>query len=87
MAEERDVRPVGLLDELRRIVPTEQIEAQPQAEPDRGGSWAVEPATAEELVDVLRWANERGAAVFTRHPRPTDGEDHGAHRQRGPDDP
>ncbi len=65
------VRPVGFLDELRRIVPTEQIEPQPQSA-DRGGSWAVEPATRDELVDLMTWANERHAAVYTRHPRLTD---------------
>lgn len=60
------------LEALQRIVPTEQIETQAQADPDRGGSWAVEPATVDELVDVLRWATERHAAIYTRHPRPTD---------------
>ncbi len=64
--------PAATLEELQRIVPTEQIETQAQADPGRGGSWAVEPATVEELVDVLRWATERHAAIFTRHPRPTD---------------
>jgi len=67
------LRPVGFLDELRRIVPTEQIEPQPQSSTARGGSWAVEPATREELVDLMRWANERHAAVYTRHPRVGDG--------------
>ena len=66
------VRAVGILDELRRIVPTEQIE--PEFAAERGGGWAVEPATQDELVDVLRWANDRGAAVFTRRPRPQDDE-------------
>ncbi|MCA9514132.1 MAG: FAD-binding oxidoreductase [Myxococcales bacterium] len=62
---------VGYLDELRQIVPTEQIE--PQLDGDEGGgSWAVEPATQVELVEVLRWANQRHAAVFTRHPRRSD---------------
>lgn len=65
------VRPLGDLDDLRRIVPTEQIEARS----DGGeGSFGVEPATHEELVDLIRWANARRAAVFTRHPRPEDGE-------------
>ncbi len=72
------VRPVGYLDELRRIVPTEQIEPHATAEGARGGSWAVEPATQDELVDVLKWANERHAAVYTRHPRPGDAERCGA---------
>lgn len=62
------------LDELRRIVPTEQIEPQREGELDAGGSWAVEPATQMELVDLLRWANARHAAVFTRRPRRTDAE-------------
>jgi len=67
------IRPVGTLDELRQIVPTEQIE--PQFEGDgEGGSWSVEPATQVELVEVLRWANARHAAVFTRRPRRSDAE-------------
>lgn len=59
------------LDELRHIVPTEQIEPQLDGA-EGGGSWAVEPATQVELVEVLRWANQRHAAVFTRHPRRSD---------------
>ena len=68
------VRPVGYLDELRRIVPTEQIEPRTKGDAGSEGSWAVEPASQEELVDVLRWANDRRAAVFTRLPRPDDAE-------------
>lgn len=74
------IRAVGVLDELRRIVPTEQIEPDAPAAPvspngdESGGAWAVEPATRDELVDLMRWANDRHAAVFTRHPRPTDAE-------------
>lgn len=66
------VRPLGSLDDLRRIVPTEQIEAHTDAAQGLGGSFAVEPATREELVDLVRWANERLAVVFTRHPRAGD---------------
>lgn len=72
--DDKEIRPVGYLDELRGIVPTEQIEPQPQIDASRGGSWAVEPATRDELVDLMRWANERHAAVFTRHPRMSDAE-------------
>jgi FAD/FMN-containing dehydrogenase len=66
------VREQGPLDELRRILPTEQIEPQAGADEPHGGSWAVEPATPDELVDLMRWANQRRAAVYTRHPRPGD---------------
>ena len=69
----RQVTLATTLEELRRIVPTEQIESQLDAEGD-GGSWSVEPATQIELVEVLRWANARHAAVFTRRPRRTDAE-------------
>ncbi|TNF28842.1 MAG: FAD-binding oxidoreductase [Deltaproteobacteria bacterium] len=61
-------KPTSYLDELRRIVPTEQIEPQIDTADD-GGAWAVEPATQIELVEVLKWANGRHAAVFTRRPR------------------
>jgi len=64
----------GRLEELRQIVPTEQIEAQTQSSDGRSGAWAVEPATVDELIDVVRWANSRDAAVYTRHPRPRDTE-------------
>lgn len=64
-----DIRPVGVLDELRRIVPTEQVEPHYDPHQSLGGSFAVEPATEHELVDLMRWANERGAVVFTRNPR------------------
>jgi len=70
----KNVRKAGRLEELRAIVPTEQIEAQPHTNEGRGGAWAVEPATVDELVDVVRWANERKAVVHTRHPRPKDAE-------------
>jgi len=66
-------QPTSYLDELRRIVPTEQIEPQLETAAD-GGAWAVEPATQIELVEVLKWANGRHAAVFTRRPRRKDGE-------------
>jgi FAD/FMN-containing dehydrogenase len=70
----QDTHRTGRLDELRRIVPTEQIEAQPHTNEGRGGAWAVEPATVDELVDVVKWANARDAAVYTRHPRSRDAE-------------
>ncbi len=66
-----EVRPVGLADELARIVPTEQVEPHLDL---AGGSFNVEPATREELVDLMRWAHRRDAIVFTRHPRATDAE-------------
>lgn len=66
-------QPSSYLDELRRIVPTEQIEPQLDTAGD-GGAWAVEPATQIELVEVLKWANGRHAAVFTRRPRRSDAE-------------
>ena len=62
------------LEELRRIVPVEQIEAQYDGEQSAGGGWAVEPAAAVELVELLKWANTRHAAVFTRRPRRGDAE-------------
>lgn len=73
------LRSAGRLEELRAIVPTEQIESQPHE--GKGGGWAVEPATVDELVDVIRWANDRSVAVYTRHPRPKDAEKCG-HRSR-----
>jgi len=69
---------VGTLEELRRIVPTEQIEAQYDGEQSAGGAWAVEPAAQVELVELLKWANQRHAAVFTRRPRRGDAERFGA---------
>lgn len=61
-------------DELRRIVPTEQVEPHYDLEQGLGGSFAVEPASEAELVDLLRWANRRRAVVYTRHPRAGDAE-------------
>ena len=66
--------PNALLAELRGIVPTEQIELQGQRRPDAVGAWAVEPATQEELVDLMKWACGHNAAVYTRHPRSGDAE-------------
>lgn len=63
------VRPVGDLDELRRLLPTEQIEPHYDLEQGLGGSFAVEPASRAELVDLMRWANDKHAVVHTRHPR------------------
>ncbi|MCC6620037.1 MAG: FAD-binding oxidoreductase [Deltaproteobacteria bacterium] len=71
-------QPVGTLEELRRIVPTEQIEAQYDGEQSAGGAWAVEPAAQVELVELLKWANQRHAAVFTRRPRRGDAERFGS---------
>ncbi|PIE18016.1 MAG: hypothetical protein CSA66_05150 [Proteobacteria bacterium] len=68
------LRKASLVDELRRIVPTEQIEPHSDGDDAVGGSWAVEPATRVELVELLNWANCRHAAVFTRRPRRHDGE-------------
>ncbi|MGM0574544.1 MAG: FAD-binding oxidoreductase [Myxococcota bacterium] len=68
------IRPVGVLDELRRIVPTEQIEPHYDIEQNLGGSFAVEPASKKELVELLQWANERECVVYTRHPRSGDAE-------------
>ncbi len=68
------VQPIGSLHELRQIVPTEQIEPQLDGEQGAGGSWALEPATQVELVELLKWANRRHAAVFTRRPRRGDAE-------------
>jgi FAD/FMN-containing dehydrogenase len=64
------VRSLGTLDELRQIVPTDQIESH-QTE---GGadSYAVEPASRSELTELLAWANDRSAAVYTRRPREDD---------------
>lgn len=70
--------PVGSLEELRRIVPTEQIETQYDGEASTGGAWAVEPAAQVELVELLKWANQRHAAVYTRRPRRGDAEQCGA---------
>ena len=66
------VRSIGTLDELRRFVPTEQID--PQEERGRGssGAFAVEPATRAELVDLMRWASKRDAVVYTRLARKAD---------------
>jgi FAD/FMN-containing dehydrogenase len=68
----KPVRAVGILDELRRFVPAEQIAANVEDESDGGGSYAVEPATRAELVDLMQWANRRGAVVYTRHVRDGD---------------
>jgi FAD/FMN-containing dehydrogenase len=57
---------------LRAIVPTEQIETQYDVDQGPGGAWAVEPASEVELVELLKWANARHAAVYTRRPRRTD---------------
>jgi FAD/FMN-containing dehydrogenase len=70
--------PQGTLEELRRIVPAEQIEVQYDGEQSLGGGWAVEPAATVELVELLKWANLRHAAVFTRRPRRGDAERCGA---------
>jgi FAD/FMN-containing dehydrogenase len=72
------VRPVGTLDELRRFVPTEQIADQHPDVGGVGGSYAVEPATRAELVDLMQWANRRGAVVYTRHERDADADRCGA---------
>ncbi|MCB9728528.1 MAG: FAD-binding oxidoreductase [Deltaproteobacteria bacterium] len=69
-----DLRPVGVLDELRRILPTEQVEPHYDAQQSLGGSFAVEPATEHELVDLMRWANASEAVVYTRNPRVGDAE-------------
>ncbi|MEC9073552.1 MAG: FAD-binding oxidoreductase, partial [Myxococcota bacterium] len=66
------VRPVGTLDELQRIVPTEQIDSSPESGRGQQNSFAVEPATKEELIDILRWANAAPAGVYTRLPRDRD---------------
>lgn len=71
-------RTQSTLDELRRILPAEQIEAQYDGEQSAGGGWSVEPAAAVELVELLKWANTRHAAVFTRRPRRGDAERCGA---------
>ena len=68
------MRPVGYLDALRKIVPTEQIEPESMDPSVQAGSWAVEPATQEELIDLMRWANAQGAIVYTRRPRRQDAE-------------
>lgn len=60
------------LEELRAIVPAEQIETQYDVEQSAGGAWAVEPASEVELVELLKWANVRHAAVYTRRPRRSD---------------
>ncbi len=65
---------VSAYEELSGILPKEQIEPQHDGEQSAGGSWAVEPAAQVELVEVLRWANARHAAVFTRRPRRGDAE-------------
>lgn len=73
------IRPsAGTFQELRAIFPAEQIEDQFDGQPSTGGAWAVEPATPVELVELLRWANGRHAAVFTRRPRRGDAERCGA---------
>ena len=69
-----DAHSFGRLEELRQIVPTEQIEERSLSDDEQRGAWAVEPATVDELIDVVRWANSRNAAVFTRHPRGSDAE-------------
>ncbi len=66
------IRPIGALDELRQILPTEQIESHGQE--SGSGSYAVEPASRSELTELLLWANERGASVYTRRPREQDAE-------------
>jgi len=71
-------QPVGTLEELRRILPGEQIEPQYDGEQSAGGAFAVEPAAQVELVELLKWANQRHAAVFTRRPRRGDAERFGA---------
>lgn len=71
-------RTQSTLEELRRIVPAEQIEALYDGEQSVGGGWSVEPAAAIELVELLKWANTRHAAVFTRRPRRGDAERCGA---------
>jgi FAD/FMN-containing dehydrogenase len=72
------IPPSSTLDELRRIVPAEQIEVQYDGEQSLGGGWAVEPAATVELIDILKWANLKHAAVFTRRPRRGDAERCGA---------
>jgi len=64
----------SFIDELRAIVPAEQIETQHDGEPSIGGAWAIEPAAQVELSEILKWANQRHAAVFTRRPRRGDAE-------------
>jgi len=64
----------SLIEELRSIVPAEQIETQHDGEPSAGGAWAIEPAAQVELSEILKWANQRHAAVFTRRPRRGDAE-------------
>lgn len=61
-------------EELCSILPAEHIEPQHDGEQSPGGSWAVEPAAQIELVELLRWANRRHAAVFTRRARRGDAE-------------
>lgn len=65
-----NVRALGTLDELRQIVPTDQIESHQM--PGSADSFAVEPASRSELTELLTWANARGAAVYTRRPREED---------------
>ena len=60
MSDSSPVRAVGVLDELRRFVPTEQIAPQATEGAAGGGSFAVEPATRAELVD----REGRGACVL-----------------------
>ncbi len=69
------------IEALQSIVPAEQIETQHDGEPSAAGAWAVEPAAQVELVELLKWANRKHAAVFTRRPRRGDAERCG-HRPR-----
>ena len=68
------VRSLSTLDELRRFVPTEQIDLQEAQDQDRARAFAVEPATQAELVDLMRWASRRNAVVYTRLARRGDAE-------------
>lgn len=74
MSDVQSVRSVSVLDELRRFMPSEQIDAHGEQSASSGGSYAVEPATRAELVDLMTWANQRSAAVYTRLARDTDAE-------------
>ncbi len=66
MSEERHVRSLGILDELRRFVPAEQVVSQEGAIREGADAFAVEPATCAELVDLMRWASQANAVVYTR---------------------
>jgi FAD/FMN-containing dehydrogenase len=66
------IRALGALDELRQILPTDQIESHGSGLGAGAASYAVEPASRTELTELLSWANERGAAVYTRRPREED---------------